>query len=135
MFWRVLGTMGVIVLLGATPLLAQEAMTADELVVEEMTFCTGVEDREPIGEATEFTTEVGRVWCWTEIVGASDTTFVTHKWYWDGENVANVDLEVRYPRMRTWSYKTITSEMAGDWKVEVVDAGGEVLRELSFEIK
>jgi hypothetical protein len=135
MFWRVLGTIGVIVLLGATPLLAQEAMTAGELAVEKMTFCAGVEDREPIGEATEFTTEVSRVWCWTEIVGAADTTFVTHKWYWDGENVANVELEVKYPRMRTWSYKTLTPEMAGSWKVEVVDASGEVLKELSFQIK
>jgi hypothetical protein len=110
-------------------------MTAGELAVEKMTFCAGVEDREPIGEATEFTTEVGSVWCWTEIVGATDTTFVTHKWYWDGENVANVELEVKYPRMRTWSCKTLTSEMTGSWRVEVVDASGEVLKELSFQIK
>jgi len=135
MFSRVLSLVSVVLLLGIAVLSAQESMTAGKLVVEEMTFCTGVEEREPIGEAAEFTTEVGKVWCWTEILGATDTTFVTHKWYWGEEEVASVELEVRYPRMRTWSYKTITPEMAGSWKVEVVDAGGEVLRELGFEIK
>jgi hypothetical protein len=135
MLSRILVTAGLIVLLAPFALMAQESGTSTGLMVEEMTFCTGIEEREPVGEASEFTTELERVWCWTNIVGATDTTLVTHKWYWEGENVAEVELEIRYPRMRTWSYKTITPEMIGNWKVEVVDPDGVILTEKSFTIK
>ena len=40
---------------------------AQELIVEEMEFCTVIEERQPAGADTVFADTVGRVYCFTKI--------------------------------------------------------------------
>lgn len=101
----------------------------------EMKFGTGVEDREVVGEADEFSPDVGRVYCWTVVKGAEEETTVTHVWYLEGKKKSEVELPVKFRRHRTWSYKTVTPEMTGEWSVDVLDADGVVLESASFTIK
>jgi hypothetical protein len=96
--------------------------------------CTGVEAREPVGEAERFGAEVGRVYCFTEISGAEEPTTIFHVWYQDGVERARVELGVRAASWRTWSSKRIPPAWAGDWKVVVEDAEGMALAEVELVV-
>lgn len=104
----------------------------DGLKVEKAVAATGVEDREPVGEATEFEASVGRVYCWTKILAETTPTTINHVWYVDDEKVFEIALDINYPSTRTWSLKTI---WAGNWRVDVTDDAGTVLSSVSFTVK
>lgn len=118
----------IVALMAATPAWA-------EITVSRALFCTAIEEREPVNPAENFTTDVGQVYFFAEIMGATEPTDIKHVWYWNDEKVAEIDMTINGPRWRTWSYKTITDDMAGRWSVEVVDMDGNVLGSASMEIK
>jgi len=108
---------------------------AGTLEVVEVTFCTGVEERTPVGADTEFSNTVGRVWCFTKITGADDPTTVVHVWYFNDEEKARVDLAVNSNSWRTWSSKQVVETWTGQWRLEVESADGTVLKTAEFAIK
>lgn len=122
------GLAGLVLLGGAMQVPAQES----DLTVEKIVVATGVEDREPVGEASEFDASVGRVYCWTKVLAHEVPDEIRHVWLLEGEKVAEVPLQIKFPSTRTWSYKTIT---AGNWKVEVMDSGGTVISSIEFTVK
>jgi hypothetical protein len=95
---------------------------------------TGLKEREIIGEAYSFPSSIGRVYCWTLVLGAEEPTEITHIWYYGEKKMAEVKLAIKSQRYRTWSCKTILPEWVGNWRVEVVDAVGNLLRSISFEV-
>lgn len=99
------------------------------LSVERMTFCTGVEEREPVEEGSEFAAEIGKLYFWSNVLNEGEETTVEHVWYLNGEEKARVELPIRYPRNRVWSSKIIPPEWDGQWVVEIVAAGGIKLGE------
>jgi hypothetical protein len=96
--------------------------------------CTGVVDREPVGEGNRFGVDVGRLYCYTEILDGAGKE-VTHFWTQDGQNRARVAIEVGANRWRSWSTKTIDSGSVGTWEVKVLDADGIVLDTLEFVVE
>ena len=104
------------------------------LVVDEQTICTAIEDRAPTGADSSFSSDVGKLYCFTKISGSEDTTTVSHVWYLSDEEKAKVDLSVKGKTWRTWSSKNIDPSWVGSWKVEVVSANGDVLSTKSFVI-
>lgn len=105
------------------------------LEVKEYALCTGVEDRQPVNKRTTFTQDVERVYLWTSIYGAEEPTQIKHRWYYKGQNMAEVSLNIKYSYYRTWSYKTIIPQWIGDWTVDVVDSKGSVLKKISFVVE
>jgi hypothetical protein len=105
------------------------------LSIESMMFCTGVEEREPVGEASEFTTDIGKIFFWSNVMNEGDETTVEHVWYLNGEEKARVQLPVRYPRNRIWSSKIIPAEWDGQWVVEIVSADGVKLGEKTCTVR
>lgn len=100
--------------------------------VVKMVLCRDVKDREPGEELT--TAKVGDVIAgWTQIQSAEDTT-VTHRWIHEGVTVSDIPLHTKgyggARPYRTWSKKTIGA--AGNWKWQVLDQQGNVLKELAF---
>ena len=115
----------------ASPLAAQEM--ADEGVTAEIVIATGVEDREPVGEATEFPADVGTVYAWTRISGAANTT-IQHVWrFGDHEFPVSLNIGNGSP-WRTWSTKSIPAEWDGEWTLEVRDADGNVVASTTFTV-
>lgn len=106
---------------------------ADEVTVE-TAVCTGVEEREPVGEADVFPSDVNQVYLWSKVTGIQDTTMIKHVWYYKGEEITSVQLPVKSSSWRTYSYKTIPAEWSGDWVVKVVDASGNVLKAVPFKV-
>ena len=97
--------------------------------------CTAIGDRQPVGalekEPYEFKTDVGQIFFWTEITVQNPPQTVTHRYYADGKAVADVKLNLKAPRTRTWSSKKI---WPASWKVEVLSESGKTLGSASFTV-
>jgi hypothetical protein len=113
---------------------AMQAQEAPELKVSVATVCRDVVDREPVDSGNSFTVSVGKLYCFTKIEGAESPTQVTHVWSFDGTERARVDLAVNAASWRTFSSKIIQAHELGAWRVDVVDAEGNVLKTLDFEV-
>ena len=63
-----------------------------------------------------------------------DSTTVSHVWYHGEIRRADVQLNVRGYRWRTWSTKVIQEDWTGEWRVDVVSADGKILKSKRFRI-
>ena len=91
-----------------------------------------VVDKMPADAGTSFAVDVGEVFCWTLVTGASGTE-ITHTWIHD-EMEFPVTLTIGGSPWRTWTSKTIPPEWAGEWRVEIRDGGGNLLDTRSFTV-
>ncbi|MDZ7860799.1 MAG: DUF2914 domain-containing protein [Candidatus Krumholzibacteriota bacterium] len=107
----------------------------DILKVEEMVFCKNIENMSPVGVKNQFFESVEKLYCFTKIAGALDTTSVYHIWYYDGGELARVKLPVRSPLWRTWSSKRMIDSWEGSWKVVVTTQDSTVISEKEFIYK
>lgn len=95
---------------------------------------SGVEAREPVGQGDRFPADIGQVYCYTRVEGASEETVIYHAWRQGDKLHAKVQLNIRGPSWRTWSSKRILPAWTGDWTVDIEDADGNVLDTLQFTI-
>ena len=109
-----------------------KAEAAGSLEVTDAAICEDVVDRAPVGANTSFSATVGKLYCFTKIVGAQTPTTVTHVWYFGETEKARVELKVGAASWRTKSSKIIRAHETGSWHVDVLDADGNVLRTLQF---
>ena len=111
------------------------ATKKSELKVTKTTLTTSVKDRQPIDSALVFPDSIGRIYCWTLIEEIKEPMIIKHVWYYGKRKMAEIPLEVKPPRYRTWSYKTILPHWKGDWRVWIMDSQGNLLGTASFKIK
>ena len=102
--------------------------------VDELSVCTAVEDRQPVGVNTEFSSDVGTLYCFTKVSGAAADSSISHVWYYNDKEMARVKLNVGADAWRTWSSKKIVEEWVGNWRVDVESAAGSVLKSQAFTI-
>ena len=124
-------------LLASVSLFQMAAIKAQEesaVEVEVGVICRDVQDREPVGEGTEFEATIGKLFCYAKIVGAQMPIEITHVWYHGETEMARVNLPVEAASWRTWSTKNIWEQWTGDWHVDVIGPNGEVLKTLEFKI-
>ena len=114
-----------------TSALAQEQPA---LVLEEIHICTAVEDRQPSGVGTVFPDDLDKIYCFTKIGGAEDTTYVYHVWYFGNDEIARVKLPIKAKSWRTWSSKKLNMVL-GNGHVEIVSESGDILGKAGFEIQ
>lgn len=108
--------------------------SASRLTIEQAVIARQIEQREPVGEATTFPSDVARLVCYTKVLGAAGETFIEHIWSRGDVEHARVRLAVRSPAWRTWSTKRINPDWTGEWTVRIEDAEGRVLDTLMFTI-
>lgn len=111
------------------------AAHASGLEVAEAVITTAVVEREPIDEVKVFPREIGRLYCFTRIVGADEPTLVYHLWYRSEELMSRVALPVNSPSWRTWSLKPVQDDESGEWRVEIQNEEGVVLKKVHFELR
>jgi len=131
MFYKSLLSLLAVMLIAAN-IFAQDTPS---IAVQEMKFCTAVEDRQPAGVDTSFAATVERVYCYT-VISSADSAVVSQMWFHGDKEMAKIDLNVRPSKTwRTWSSKRIVAEWTGDWRVDVVTASGAILRSEKFTVK
>ncbi|MGA1876115.1 MAG: DUF2914 domain-containing protein [bacterium] len=104
------------------------------LTIERADVCTSIVDREPQGIDEKFPASVGKIYFFTQVLGAEEPTTIYHRWYYEGNLMAKVELPVNSINWRTYSSKQIMPDWIGNWSVEAADATGQKLKTLSFEI-
>jgi hypothetical protein len=108
------------------------AVAQNEISVDLVT-ATGVEDRQPVGVGVTFPSDVGMVYAWMRVTGASDQAIQV---VWShGSLTFNVPLEIGGSPWRTWTSKTIRPVWTGEWTVDVQDAQGNSITSTSFTIE
>ena len=75
--------------------LAQQAPVAESGLAIETQLCRSVVEREPVEPGESFPADVGKVFLWTRVTGATDSVLIKHVWYYGEEEVAIVELPVR----------------------------------------
>jgi len=115
--------------------------TASGQMVEQAGFSPGtvaraaitsaVQDREPTDELEVVNTDQNQLYFFTDLRDMSGQT-AKHRWEYNGKVMAEVEFDVKGPRWRVWSSKTFNSDWTGNWKVSVVNAVGDVIKEESF---
>jgi hypothetical protein len=117
------------------PGVVASAQEASGVKVEEMVFCTAVQDRAPSGIDTAFASTVENVLCFVRVTGAADTISITHVWYYNDREIGRVELAVKSSSWRTWSSKKILPEWQGTWRVDVLGPAGDVLKSGTFAVR
>jgi hypothetical protein len=112
----------------------QAGQPAAPALSAEATLCASVSDREPVGAASNFPAEVGNVCLWTRVTGGAGEMTIHHLWLHDGKQVADVELTIKGNSWRTWSCKKVPASWTGNWEVRVTDAGGNVLKSVTFTV-
>lgn len=114
---------------------AQAGQQAGGVSVDGAILTTGVRDHMPVDTLSAVPADVGRVFLWTRITGAQDSTTVVHVWYRGEEEVARVDLPVNSRDWRTYSTKRILPSWTGPWRVEIRDVNGQVVQTVNFTVR
>ncbi len=114
---------------------AGQAIAPMTVQVPEAIFCLAVKDRMPQGQSEVFPPDVKKVFFFNRVTGAARPTAVTHVWYWQEKQMAEVPLDVRSDNWRTWSSKRIEPAWKGSWAVKVLDENGDVVVTKNFRIE
>jgi hypothetical protein len=96
--------------------------------------CKNISDRQPVEPGTSFSASVGKLYSYNKITDIQNTTEIVHVWYFGDIERARVTLGVNPPSWRTYSSKIIQAHEIGKWHVAILDASGNLLKDLEFEI-
>ena len=113
----------------------KEVISNGGVTVDRMAVSSMVSGGAPADEIDSISQTAGRVYCFTTLSSSSVPQAVKHVWLRpDGSVYADIELTVSKAAANTWSYITLTNTVPGTWKVQVRDAGNNVIGERSFEI-
>ena len=123
----------IIVLSGAATAARAEA---PRLKITELAVTTKIARGNPIDAVHRISSSaVSALYCFTRTEGSEETdTFITHAWYRGDEKVGEYRLPVKGKKWRTFSKKGIERGWTGDWRVEVLDSDGKLLKTVRFRM-
>jgi hypothetical protein len=100
--------------------------------VDSIAIAGNIESRVPVGVASEFAWDVGRVFCWVRISSSHAPVAVKFVWYKNEEMVLEWPYSLISESGRLWGMKAVAT---GKWKVEIVDGSKNIVKTASFEVK
>ena len=110
------------------------AISAVSIEVTNSAICEKIVNREIVNEGRSFSASVGKLYCFSKIANVDSYTEVVHAWYYGNNERARVTLNVNPPAWRTYSSKIIQAHEIGSWRVEILDATGNLLNTVHFEV-
>ncbi|MDD2337408.1 MAG: DUF2914 domain-containing protein [Geobacteraceae bacterium] len=110
--------------------LAQEG----SLTVADMSITTRIVRGNPVDSVQRISSSsIHELYCYTKVTASEDAERqIVHEWYRNDEMVSRCVLPVQGTSWRTYSKKLITTDMAGDWRVDVLDSAGNLLKTTKF---
>lgn len=110
------------------------AISAVSMEVTNSAIGEKIVNREIVNEGRSFSASVGKLYCFSKIANVDSYTEVVHAWYYGSNERARVTLNVNPPAWRTYSSKIIQAHEIGSWRVEILDASGNLLNTVHFEV-
>ena len=96
---------------------------------------TGVDNREPVGVAEVFPASTEKVYCFLEATGIAKDTEVSFVWFYGQKEMLKITLPVKMgSRWRTSACKNLRG-LKGEWKVEIRDPDGNLLKDIKFKVE
>jgi hypothetical protein len=108
------------------------APAENDMAVSQIAICETVQERAPVGEADSFSSEIGKLWCFTRVQNAAPPTQIFHRWYVGDELVDEIAINVKGSHWRCWSTKTIDPSWTGECRVEILTEEGDVISTKPF---
>jgi len=106
-----------------------------EFTIARLVVGTGVENKEPVGVAETFPATTEKVYCFLEATEISKDTEVSFVWSLGDKELLKTNLPLTMgPKWRTFANKNIGG-MKGDWKVEIRDANGNLVKDVKFKVE
>lgn len=99
--------------------------------ISEAVFAKDVKERTPVEIITEADQSLGKIYFFTNIRNLSGDR-ITHRWVYKDKVKAEVSFDIKGDRWRVWSSKNLWHTWTGTWRVDVVNAQGEVLLSNTF---
>jgi hypothetical protein len=106
------------------------------LKIVELAVTTKVAKGKPIDSVHRISSQaVKALYCFSRVTAAigSETT-IKHVWYRNNVQVAEYELPVKGERWRTYSKRQVGRGDAGEWRVEVLDGSGQLLKTVKFQM-
>jgi hypothetical protein len=96
---------------------------------------TGVDNREPSGVAEVFPASTEKVYCFLEATNIVKDTEVSFVWFFGQKEMLKTSLPLKMgSRWRTSASKNLRG-LKGDWKVEIRDPDGNLLKDIKFKVE
>ncbi|EFK05494.1 conserved hypothetical protein [delta proteobacterium NaphS2] len=96
--------------------------------------CERIEDLAPFDETIVFSVALEKAICFTAFDPVPEKTVVYHHWFKRDQPDKKVKLTLKPPKWSSFSQTGIRNTDAGPWRVEIVDADGNILRILRFSV-
>ena len=108
---------------------------APSLTISRMEISAGVMHGTPLDIGTTYPTNQEKVYCYLEFKDVKTETTVYVVWMLGQNEMDKVPLVIKpYPKFRTWASKKING-MKGEWKVNVLDDSGNVMKSATFNVQ
>ncbi len=122
----------VLLLLTVAPLCAADS----GIKITELAVTTKIVKGNPIDLVRRISSSsVKSLYCFTRTTAPAGTdTAITHVWYNGDEKVGEYVLPVKGEKWRTYSKKNIQKGWSGDWRVEVLDSDGTLMKTIKFRM-
>jgi len=108
-----------------------------EFQVTNAVVTTRIANRMPEVQTSDnrFASTVEQLFYFTKVEQAKAPTSIFHEWYWQGELLAAVELDVTSDAWRTWSSKRIMPHQTGRWTVISKRPDGSTAQTTSFTLE
>ena len=111
------------------------SQAANNMRVMRVVAASDVIDKNPAGLSDSFQWSMEKVYIWTMIECDRPPSLIRHTYYFEGEKVNDVELKIKSPQWRTWSYKNLLDKRyIGQWRVDITSDEGELLQRVFFEV-
>jgi len=119
-------------LVAVLPTFAEDA----GIKVSEIVITSKIVKGKPIDSIKRLSSSTDKnLYCFTRTTAPAGTeSSIKHLWYKGDEKVGEFSLPVKGETWRTYSKKSIPKGWAGDWRVEVVDESGTLLKTVKFRM-
>ena len=109
----------------------QDSCTANDGKIARAMFTTDVLDREPIDRVLIIENDKSQIHFFTDLRHFQGQT-VNHRWEYEGQVVMTKSFEVKGPRWRVFSTRSLESNETGRWTVVITDKDDCPLKAVVF---
>jgi hypothetical protein len=105
-----------------------------ELKMVTSVMCEDVKDSKPVNEGLIFSSELGKISCFTEFDPVPERTVIYHNWYFKDNLSTRRKLVLYPPRWSAFSQIQVRETEKGPWRVDIIDEDGRTLQTLRFSV-
>jgi hypothetical protein len=113
---------------------SSKAAEANGLKIAKSTMCEEVKDGQPFNEGFAFSSDLGKISCYTEFDPVPERTVIYHCWYFKDNLSTRRKFVLNPPKWSAFSQIQVRETEKGPWRVDITDDDGDVLQTLRFSV-